>query len=37
VLAAIDRFYAEAVQNIKPWAAAPPKPREDETAPPNRK
>jgi len=32
VLTAVDRFYTEVVQHIKPWAPAPPKVRESETA-----
>ena len=32
VLAAVDAFYAEVVQHIKPWAPAPPKVKDDETA-----
>jgi hypothetical protein len=34
VLAAVETFYADVVQHIKPWAQAPPKVREDETAQP---
>jgi hypothetical protein len=34
VLAAVEKFYAEVVQHIKPWAPTPPKAREDEAAPP---
>lgn len=30
VLTAVDKFYSEVVQHIKPWAPAPPKIREDE-------
>jgi hypothetical protein len=30
VLAAVDAFYAEVVQHIKPWAPAPPKVKDDE-------
>ena len=33
VLTAVERFYSEVVQPIKPWSAAPPKVREPETAP----
>jgi len=33
VLTAVDRFYAEVVQHIKPWAQAPPKVKDDEPAP----
>ena len=32
VLEAVDKFYADIVQRIKPWAPAPPKVREEETA-----
>ena len=32
VLAAVDTFYAEVVQHIKPWAPAPPKVKDDEAA-----
>jgi hypothetical protein len=35
VLEAVDKFYADVVQRIKPWALAPPKVREDEAAPPD--
>jgi hypothetical protein len=30
VVSAIDRFYAEVVQHIKPWTQAPPKVKDDE-------
>jgi hypothetical protein len=30
VLAAVEKFYTEAVQHIKPWAPTPPKIRESE-------
>jgi hypothetical protein len=30
VVNAIDRFYAEVVQHIKPWTQAPPKVKDDE-------
>lgn len=30
VLGAVDKFYVDVVQHIKPWAAAPPRAREDE-------
>ena len=33
VLTAVDAFYAEVVQHLKPWAPAPPKVREDDAAP----
>jgi hypothetical protein len=33
VLAAVDTFYAEVVQHIKPWAPAPPKVKDDEPTP----
>ena len=33
VVSAIDRFYAEVVQHIKPWTQAPPKVRDDEPSP----
>ena len=33
VLAAVDAFYAEVVQHIKPWAPAPPKVKDDEATP----
>jgi hypothetical protein len=35
VLAAVDKFYGEVVQHIKPWAPAPPKIRDNETAVPD--
>jgi hypothetical protein len=35
VLAAVDTFYADVVQHIKPWPQAPPKVRETETASPD--
>jgi hypothetical protein len=31
VLAAVDKFYSEVVQHVKPWAPAPPKVKESET------
>jgi hypothetical protein len=34
VLEAVDRFYADVVQRIKPWAPVPPKVKEDEGAAP---
>jgi hypothetical protein len=33
VLTAVDAFYAEVVQHIKPWAPAPPKVKDDEGTP----
>jgi hypothetical protein len=33
VVSAIDRFYAEVVQHIKPWTQAPPKVKDDEPSP----
>jgi hypothetical protein len=30
VLTTVDKFYSEIVQNIKPWAPAPPKVKEGE-------
>jgi len=30
VLAAVERFYTEVVQHLKPWTPAPPKVRDDE-------
>lgn len=33
VLAAIEKFYTDVVQHIKPWAAAPPKVRDSESVP----
>jgi hypothetical protein len=33
VLAAVDKFYSEVVQHIKPWAPAPPKIRDNDAAP----
>lgn len=33
VVNAVDHFYAEVVQHIKPWAPAPPKIRDDEPSP----
>jgi hypothetical protein len=33
VVGAIDRFYAEVVQHIKPWTQAPPKVKDDEPSP----
>jgi hypothetical protein len=30
VLTAVDKFYSEVVQHIKPWAPAPPKVKESE-------
>ena len=35
VLTAVDKFYGEVVQHIKPWAPAPPKVRDDEAAAPD--
>ena len=35
VLEAIDTFYADVVQRIKPWAPAPPRVRDDETTEPD--
>ena len=35
MLTAVDTFYSEVVQHIKPWAAAPPKVKESETAAPD--
>jgi hypothetical protein len=35
VLTAVDKFYSEVVQRIKPWAPAPPKIRENEAATPD--
>jgi hypothetical protein len=35
VLVAVDKFYADVVQRIKPWAPAPPKVREGEAAEPD--
>jgi hypothetical protein len=32
VLTAVDKFYGEVVQHIKPWAPAPPRVRDNETA-----
>jgi hypothetical protein len=32
VLAAVEKFYTEVVQHLKPWTPAPPKVRDDETA-----
>ncbi len=34
VLGAVEKFYAEVVQHIKPWAQAPPRTRDEEVAPP---
>jgi hypothetical protein len=34
VLSAVEMFYSEVVQHIKPWAPAPPKVKEDEPIPP---
>jgi hypothetical protein len=36
VLEAVDKFYVDIVQRIKPWAPAPPKVREEEAAEPDR-
>jgi hypothetical protein len=33
VLAAVDKFYSEVVQHIKPWAPTPPKIRDTDAAP----
>lgn len=33
VLAAVEKFYTDVVQHIKPWAAAPPKVRDSEAPP----
>jgi hypothetical protein len=33
VVSAIDRFYVEVVQHIKPWTQAPPKVKDDEPSP----
>ena len=33
VVSAIDRFYAEVLQHIKPWTQAPPKVKDDEPSP----
>jgi hypothetical protein len=30
VLAAVDKFYSEVIQHIKPWAPAPPKVKDNE-------
>ncbi|MGH3272738.1 MAG: hypothetical protein ACRDNZ_00215 [Streptosporangiaceae bacterium] len=35
VLAAVEKFYTEVVQHLKPWTPAPPKVREGETAGPD--
>ena len=35
MLTAVDKFYSEVVQHIKPWAPAPPKIRDNETAVPD--
>jgi hypothetical protein len=35
VLTAVDRFYSEVVQHIKPWAPAPPKVRENDAVAPD--
>jgi hypothetical protein len=35
VLTAVDKFYSEVVQRIKPWAPAPPKIRENEAVTPD--
>jgi hypothetical protein len=35
VLTAVDKFYSEVVQHIKPWAPAPPKIRENEPVAPD--
>jgi hypothetical protein len=35
VLTAVDKFYSEVVQHIKPWAPAPPKIRESEEVSPD--
>lgn len=35
VLTAVDKFYTEVVQHIKPWAPAPPRIRENDAAAPD--
>jgi hypothetical protein len=35
VLTAVDKFYSDVVQHIKPWAPAPPKIRDNETTTPD--
>jgi hypothetical protein len=35
VLTAVDKFYGEVVQHIKPWVAAPPKVKESEAVTPD--
>jgi hypothetical protein len=35
VLTAVDKFYGEVVQHIKPWAPAPPRVKDNETAAPD--
>jgi hypothetical protein len=35
VLTAVDNFYSEVVQHIKPWAPAPPKVKESEAVIPD--
>ncbi len=34
VLAAVEKFYTDVVQHIKPWAAAPPRVKDTEPSPP---
>jgi hypothetical protein len=35
VVGAVEKFYAEVVQHIKPWAPTPPRARDDEATPPD--
>lgn len=35
MLTAVEKFYGEVVQHIKPWAAAPPKVKDGEPAAPD--
>jgi hypothetical protein len=35
VLTAVEKFYSEVVQHIKPWAPAPPKVKESEAVVPD--
>jgi hypothetical protein len=35
VTAAVERFYGDVVQHLKPWAPAPPRAREDDPAAPD--
>jgi hypothetical protein len=35
VLTAVDKFYSEVVQHIKPWVPAPPRIKESEAVTPN--